>query len=83
MATSNDVCTACFPDGSRPQCRVFDNSSGALTIYSGLHATGRMPAMCQGEDGRFRVCHQPEASTAPTVAVPAAAADRRLRIRAA
>ncbi|HEX5803326.1 MAG TPA: hypothetical protein VFY24_09890 [Azospira sp.] len=60
MANSNDVCTACFPDGSRPQCRVFEHSSGALTIYSGLHATGKLPAMCQQADQRYRVCHLPE-----------------------
>jgi len=58
-------CTACFPDGSRPACRVFDNSSGALTIFSGLHATGKAPAMCQQADGRYRVCHLRQTETAP------------------
>ena len=77
MQDRDNACTACFSDGSRPDCRVFDNSSGALTIYSGLHATGKAPAMCQGEDGRFRVCHLPPAATASP------GADRRLRIRAA
>jgi hypothetical protein len=77
MQDRDHTCTACFSDGSRPDCRVFDNSSGALTIYSGLHATGKAPAMCQGEDGRFRVCHQPAAAAAPAVA------DCRQRIRAA
>lgn len=80
MADRATVCTACFPEGARPQCRVFEESCGALTIYSGLHATGRAPAMCQGEDGRFRVCHQPATASAAT---PATAADRRLRILAA
>lgn len=62
MRDRDTVCTACFPEGARPQCRVFAESFAALTIYSGLHAAGKAPAMCQGEDGRFRVCHQPPAA---------------------
>lgn len=62
MDAKNNICTACFPDGGRPQCRVFDHSSGALTVYSGLHAAGKLPAMCLQADQRYRVCHLPETS---------------------
>lgn len=61
MRDENNTCTACFPGGSRPQCRVFDHSSGALTIYGGLHASGRFAAMCLQADNRYRVCHEPGA----------------------
>lgn len=67
MRDAQNTCTACFPDGSRPQCRVFDNSSGALTIYSGLHARGRFAAMCLQADQRYRVCHEPEQQAALAV----------------
>lgn len=79
MAEHAPVCTACFPTNTRPQCRVFEESCGALTIYSGLHATGQAPAMCQGHDGRFRVCHQPSACAAPA----ASPGGRQLHSRAA
>lgn len=57
MQDHDNTCTACFPTGSRPDCRVFDNSSGALTIYSSLHASGKEPSMCMQADQRYRVCH--------------------------
>lgn len=74
MHDRNVPCTACFPAGSRPACRVFDNSSGALTIYSGLHATGNAPSMCLQADQRFRVCHlsEPAVTMPPPVRVAAA-----------
>ncbi|MBI2307625.1 MAG: hypothetical protein HYU78_10020 [Rhodocyclales bacterium] len=64
MRDEKNTCTACFPDGSRTECRVFDHSSGALTIYSSLHATGRFAAMCLQADNRYRVCHAPGADAA-------------------
>lgn len=64
MNDRNAPCTACFADGSRPQCRVFDSSGGALTIYSGLHASGRFAAMCLQADGRYRVCQEAEKGAA-------------------
>lgn len=51
------TCTSCFPAGSQTSSRVFDNSFGAVTIYSSLHAIGEFPAMCQRGENHFRVCH--------------------------
>ena len=65
MRDDRNTCTACFPAGSRPHCRVFDTSGGALTIYSGLHARGHFAALCLQADQRYRVCHEPDAVPAP------------------
>lgn len=63
MDDAANTCTACFPSGSKPSCRVFDHSSGAVTIYSGLHATGESPSMCMQSDNRYRVCYIKNAAT--------------------
>ncbi|MBK8524269.1 MAG: hypothetical protein IPL58_09160 [Betaproteobacteria bacterium] len=57
MNDATNTCNACFPPGSQPNCRVFDHSSGAVTIYSSLHAIGESPSMCMQSDNRYRVCH--------------------------
>jgi hypothetical protein len=57
MNDATNTCNACFAPGSQPECRVFDHSSGAVTIYSGLHAIGESPSMCLQADNRYRVCH--------------------------
>ncbi len=64
MIDRDNTCTACFPAGSKPTCKVFDNSSSALIIYSGLHAANKTPSMCMQADRRYRVCHLQESAAA-------------------
>jgi hypothetical protein len=63
MNDHTNTCTSCFPAGSQTSSRVFDNSFGAVTIYSSLHARGESPAMCQRSDTHFRVCHVRQSSS--------------------
>lgn len=74
MDKQKNTCTACFSFGSKPHCRVFDNSTGAVIVFSSLHGAGRFPFMCMQSDNRYRVCHLPESSAAPSLS---------LRLRAA
>lgn len=70
MDDHTSTCTSCFPAGSQTSSRVFDNSFGAVTIYSSLHAIGESPAMCQRSDNHFRVCHLRKTSSATTTLPP-------------
>lgn len=65
MDDQTSTCTSCFPAGSLTSSRVFDNSFGAVTIYSSLHAMGEFPAMCQRSENYFRVCHVKRAASSP------------------
>lgn len=66
MRNDRNPCTACFPAGSRTECRVFNDSGGALANYSVVHAKGHFAAMCLQADERFRVCRHAELTAAPS-----------------
>lgn len=58
--TVSSVCTRCFSGAPHPQTRSFTDGNAALAAYGSLHAAGKAPMMCRRENGRFRVCHQPQ-----------------------
>lgn len=68
MNSQKTSCRLCFPDGDQPQCRSFETSISAMRNFSALFDDNRMPTMCHGNDGRYRVCYQIQARHSAPVA---------------
>lgn len=58
------TCGKCFPSSVGVIETMHPDQSAALGDYSALIRQGWLPALCQGTDGRFRVCHSRTSGTA-------------------
>ena len=62
MDQNNRQCTACFQCSSGVAGHASITQSAALRLFTDLVQSGQFPVMCQRDNGRFHVCHDPRDS---------------------